>query len=81
MTCYSCVGQEHVLTIEVDPGTRTIVQAKGKRDSYPSPEGRKIMLQVGKAGGVEGGRPRLSEPHAAFRCHLVYRRSFLKFWK
>jgi len=21
MTCYSCVGQEHVLTIEVDPGT------------------------------------------------------------
>ena len=35
MTCYSCVGQEHVLTIEVDPGTRTIVQAKGKRDSLP----------------------------------------------
>jgi len=45
MTCYSCLGLEHVLTIEVDPSTRTIVQAKGKRDSHPSPEARKIMLR------------------------------------
>jgi hypothetical protein len=53
MTCYSCVGHEHVLTIEVDPGTRTIVQAKGKRDSYPSPEGRRIMLTWARQEGLK----------------------------
>ncbi len=53
MTCYSCLGQEHVLTIEVDPATRTIVQAKGKRDSYPSPEGRKIMLTWARQEGLK----------------------------
>jgi hypothetical protein len=53
MTCYSCVGQENVLTIEVDPGTRTIVQAKGKRDSYPSPEGRNVMLRWARQEGLK----------------------------
>jgi hypothetical protein len=52
MTCYSCRGQEHMLTIEVDPGTRTIVQAKGKRDSHPSPEARKIMLSWARQAGL-----------------------------
>jgi hypothetical protein len=47
------VGQEHVLTIEVDPGTRTIVQAKGKRDSHPSPDGRKIMLTWARQEGLK----------------------------
>jgi hypothetical protein len=45
MTCFSCVGQEHVLTIDVNPTTRTIVQAKGKRDGHPSQESRNIMLR------------------------------------
>ncbi len=53
MTSYSCVGQEHVLTIEVDPTTRTIVQAKGKRDSHPTQEGRKIMLRWARQEGLK----------------------------
>jgi len=43
--CHSRSGQEHVLTIEIDPTTRTIVQAKGKQNSPPSPEARRIMLK------------------------------------
>ena len=43
MMCHSSAGQEHVLTIEIDPSTRTIVQAKGKLNTPPSPEARKIM--------------------------------------
>ena len=50
---HSCVGHEHILTIEVDPGTRTIVQAKGKRDSYPSPEGRNVMLRWVRQEGLK----------------------------
>jgi len=45
MMCHSRSGQEHVLTIEIDPTTRTIVQAKGKQNSPPSPEARRIMLK------------------------------------
>ena len=43
MVCHSRLGQEHVLTIEIDPSTRTIVQAKGKSNSPPSPATRRIM--------------------------------------
>ena len=43
MMCHSRLGQEHVLTIEIDPSTRTIVQAKGKRNSPPSTDTRRIM--------------------------------------
>ena len=43
MMCHSRLGQEHVLTIETDPSTRTIVQAKGKGNTPPSPDARKIM--------------------------------------
>ena len=43
MMCHSRLGQEHVLTIEIDPSTRTIVQAKGKRNTPPSPDARRIM--------------------------------------
>jgi hypothetical protein len=53
MTCYSCVGQEHMLTIEVDPNTRTIVQAKGKCDSPPTQEGRRIMLRWARQEGLK----------------------------
>ncbi len=52
MTCFSYLGQEHVLTIEVDPNTRTVVQAKAKRDSHPSPEARKIMLRWARQVGL-----------------------------
>ena len=45
MIRHSRLGQEHVLTIEIDPSTRTIVQAKGKRNSPPSPEARRIMFK------------------------------------
>jgi hypothetical protein len=53
MTCYSCLGQEHVLTIEVGPGTHTIVQAKCKRNLHPSPEARKIMLRWARQAGLK----------------------------
>jgi hypothetical protein len=43
MMCHSRLGQQHVLTIEIDPSTRTIVQAKGKGNMPPSPDARKIM--------------------------------------
>jgi hypothetical protein len=43
MMCHSQLGHEHVLTIEIDSHSRTIVQAKGKRNSPPSPEARRIM--------------------------------------
>jgi hypothetical protein len=43
MTCYSYLGQKHILTIEVNPNTRTIVQVKGRRNSRPSSESRAIM--------------------------------------
>jgi hypothetical protein len=45
MMCHSRLGQEHVLTIEVNPSTQTIVQARGKRNVPPSPEARRIMLR------------------------------------
>jgi hypothetical protein len=45
MTCYSCLGQENLLTIEVDPNTRTIVQAKGRHNGHPSAEARSIMMR------------------------------------
>jgi hypothetical protein len=53
MTSYSCLGQEHVLTIEVDPATRTIVQARGKRDSRPTQEARTIMLRWARQEGLK----------------------------
>lgn len=43
MMCTSYLGQERVLTIEVNSSTRMIVQAKGKRNSRPSPAARRIM--------------------------------------
>jgi hypothetical protein len=45
MTCYSCLGQENLLTIEVDPNTCTIVQAKGRHNGHPSAEARSIMMR------------------------------------
>ena len=37
--------QENLLTIEVDPNTRTIVQAKGRHNGHPSAEARSIMMR------------------------------------
>ena len=34
---------EQALTIEINPITRTIVQARGKRNALPSHEARRIM--------------------------------------
>jgi hypothetical protein len=53
MSRYSCLGQEHVLTIEVNPRDRTIVQAKGKRNSPPSSEARRIMLRWAAQEGLK----------------------------
>jgi hypothetical protein len=53
MTRYSCFGQEHVLTIEVNPQTRTIVQAKGRRNSHPSPDARRVMLRWARQEGLK----------------------------
>ncbi len=43
MMCTSYLGQKRVLTIEVDPAIRMIVQARGKRNARPSPAARGIM--------------------------------------
>lgn len=57
MTRYSCQGLERLLTIEVNPQSRTIVQAKGRRNSYPSPDAWRIVLRWARQEGLkmEGG--------------------------
>lgn len=52
MTCYSHLGYEHVLTIEVDPIARTIVQAKGRCNGPPPPRSRSVMLRWAERQGL-----------------------------
>ena len=52
----SSLRESRMFTIEVDPQNRTIVAAKGERDSRPSPATREIMPRWA---GQEG--PKLAE--------------------
>ena len=52
MMCTSYLGQERVLTVEINPETRMIVQAKGKRNSRPSPAARNIMMKWAQQQGL-----------------------------
>lgn len=45
MMTHGTLTSRHVLTIEVEPRTRRIVQARGRCNFSPTPEARRVMLQ------------------------------------
>ena len=55
MMCTSYLGQERVLTIEVDPATRIIVQARGKEELSAVASRSKNYGEMGCAGRIDGG--------------------------
>jgi len=51
MQCESSEGRERVLTIEVRPSTRTVMEARGKFNAAPTPQAMRILNQwTAKAG-------------------------------
>jgi hypothetical protein len=51
MQCESAEGRERVLTIEVRPSSRMVMEARGKFNAAPTPQARRVLRQwIEKAG-------------------------------
>lgn len=52
MVCHSHRGHQRVLTVEINPAIRAIVQARGRRNKRPSRQARRVMEHWAEAEGL-----------------------------
>ena len=52
MQCENAEGRERVLTIEVKPSARTVMEARGRFNAAPTPQAMRILRQWTEKAGL-----------------------------